>query len=1109
MPGASMNESTVGSPPAARVSAGVSVRPVTALFVDIVGSTALGERLGVEEVRALVAECTTRFVRAIERYGGTVGAQMGDGLAAFFGLEAAREDDMRRAALAALEVRSLAAAFAHEAREAWGVDDLCVRIGLNTGRVAVGPSGSDGRPAALGDAVNVAARLESLADPQTIVVGASFAEALGAQFEFRPLGTRTLKGRRAPVEAYVLVGRRPGPVRGSAEQPMVGRERELFALQEMLSDLQRGHGAIGLILGDAGIGKTKLLAEARAAAPATTMWLGAACLDAGTPPPYEVFADLLRAWLGVQDGQPEVAVRVRLRARLEAAFGAGAGELIAPLGGILGLTPEAGAPTLVGLPIDVQRAAVHGAYVKWLRGIARSSPLVIAVDDCGRMDAGSAELLTEVYALTDVVPILVLAAFRFDPAEPGWPLRTRALQDHAHRTSEFRLGALIDAQARRLIASIDRGATLTDADVADVIRRAEGSPLFVEELVQAIVSDAPVLFPALPAAIEGLLLSRIDALPDVAREVLQSAAILGREFNVGVLERMHGTAAVETAMVDLLRADVVRESRRSPVELTFKHGLLREAARSTLPRERILELHRRAADAIELCDDTEVRDRAAALAWHYVTSGSAGKAVSFLEDLGERYAAVSRYDEAVGLLSRCVAFLKEDGPSEAVIRVGGRLAELLAGSGRITEAVTLLDETVIPASSGRQLPTALVLKGRLLASAGEFEAAAAALEAALDTDAEAPTADRALTLLAQIALRRQELGSARGYLDRVEARAPLSFETRYELASAWAGYLAASGDFVAARGWGAEAVQVAGVLGRTASELKARRQLGLLEILNGDVRAGHAHLVDVATRCTDLGYAIGSIEAGVNLVHACFLLGELAEAERRCRDLLSLRPTPFWRAVILANLAAVLFELDGLDAAQACAVDVLALGVEVTSPAPRIGAYGVLAKVQMARGELDAAEATLDEAQQEATRLLGARSGLSVAVCCGRIELSFLRADANAAHSAAEVALELIDRVERPQRLSVRRLHALAVAERDPAASAEMLSGVIASAREMGLRLEEARALAALAKLRPGEARMLMDAAQTILDDLGARRACLELDELRERALGVTSEGVS
>ena len=186
------------------------MRPITALFADIVGSTGLGERLGPDEVKALVGECVTRMSRAVEEFGGVIQAYMGDGICAYFGIPAAHEDDPERAARAALRIIGVASGYAVEVEEAWGIQGFNIRVGLNSGPAAVGVvGGEDAQTVALGDTTNVAARLQSAAEPGTIVIGPGTASRLAERFVLEPLGDVVVKGRSEPVSASGLVGPRP------------------------------------------------------------------------------------------------------------------------------------------------------------------------------------------------------------------------------------------------------------------------------------------------------------------------------------------------------------------------------------------------------------------------------------------------------------------------------------------------------------------------------------------------------------------------------------------------------------------------------------------------------------------------------------------------------------------------------------------------------------------------------------------------------------------------------------------------------------------------------------------------------------------------------------
>src|SRR6266540_2338170 len=230
-------------------SEGDEIRPITALFADVVGSTALGERLGPDEVKALVGECVTRMSRAVEEFGGTIQAYMGDGICAYFGVPAAHEDDEERAARAALRILQLVAEYRGDIEAGWGLSGFNVRVGINAGQTAVGlVGGADPQEVALGDTTNVAARLQSAAEPGTVAVGEQAARRLQPGFDIESLGAITVKGRDEPVRAFRL----GGPRTDSAPEPesaLVGREAERAWLGTVLDDFVAGRGQVLLISG--------------------------------------------------------------------------------------------------------------------------------------------------------------------------------------------------------------------------------------------------------------------------------------------------------------------------------------------------------------------------------------------------------------------------------------------------------------------------------------------------------------------------------------------------------------------------------------------------------------------------------------------------------------------------------------------------------------------------------------------------------------------------------------------------------------------------------------------------------------------------------------------
>ena len=637
------------------------------MFADIVGSTALGERLPPEDVKALVGECVTQMSKAVEEYGGTVQAYEGDGICAYFGVPQAHEDDPERAARTALRILEVVGEYARDIADAWAIPDFAVRVGINTGRAGVGQVGA-GSPqtVALGDTVNVAARLQSAATPGTIAVGDATARRLAHRFAFEQLGELTVKGRAEPVRHSRLVG----PIRTAAPprlRPLVGREGELGRVRSVLADFESGRGQAILFLGEPGIGKTRMLAELRSFLPGDVTWLEGQCLSYGGLPSWP-FVDMLRRWLGVELGEPEIVVRTRARARLEPLFG---GDPLRALPGIarllrIRLDPEA--------RLQLDEAEVRHAYVTWIEALAAQAPVALAIEDLHWAHPSTRELAEDLLELTERAPLLLVATLRRDPGSEGWRFRTRVLADFSHRATEIALEPLSPEAAREILATLLPG-FLDDALGAELVERAEGNPLYLEELLRSLVEAGGLetrhrtwtttLKPSLllPPALESLLVARIDRLADGPRRLAQVAAVLGREFPVSILEHVAGEET-EDGLAALLRAEIVRELRRYPEFVCgFRHGLLQEAALSSLTAASRRQLYGAVAAAVEQVYEGALDDHFERLAHYHAQSGDLATARDYLDRAAARADELGAGSRADDLRERAARLAAEGSAS--------------------------------------------------------------------------------------------------------------------------------------------------------------------------------------------------------------------------------------------------------------------------------------------------------------------------------------------------------------------------------------------------------------------------------------------------------------
>ena len=662
------------------------LRPITALFADIVGSTGLGERLGPDEVKALIGECVTRMSRAVEDFGGMIQAFMGDGICAYFGVPAAHEDDPERAARAALRIIGVAAGYASEVEAAWGIEGFNVRVGVNSGPAAVGlVGGEDSQTVALGDTTNVAARLQSAAQPGSIAIGPTTASRLDERFVLEPLGEVTVKGRSEPVAASRLVGPRP-VTEPPSRTPLVGRERELARLGTAVADLRAGRGQVVLVVGDAGLGKTRMLAELLSLAGDDVTRLEGRCVSYGAGSPYGPFVELLRTWLGVEETDTELAVRTKLRARAGALLGAAQDRTLPYLGLILSIRLEQDVEReLLALSADELSDRVQGAFARWVEALGATRPLVLAIDDLHWADRTTRDLAERLLALTDRSAVMLAAALRPDPGSQGWSFRLEAQTRFAHRVEELSLAPLEAEAARALIDELVPAGLVGEPVKDEVVTKAEGNPLYLEELLRTLLETGgdrrrtwtitPKTAAELPPALEALLVARIDRLEPGARRLAQVASVVGREFPVSVAAAVADSA--EDDIAELLRAEIVREVRRFPeLECAFRHGLLQEAALSTLTPTSQRALYGRVGLAMEAHLGDQMDDRLEQLAFYFYRSDETEKGLEYLERAAEHAVSVEALGRAEELWERARRLAERRGDQERLEHVAGKLAWL-------------------------------------------------------------------------------------------------------------------------------------------------------------------------------------------------------------------------------------------------------------------------------------------------------------------------------------------------------------------------------------------------------------------------------------------------
>src|SRR6516162_8836348 len=635
-------------------------RPITVMFCDLVGSTSLASRLDAEDWCNMVNAYLDAASNAVTGLGGHVLKKLGDGLMALFGYPQAEENDAERAVRAALAMqRALEELNTRNAGA--GLPELVARIGLESGPVIVDAAGE-----VFGEAPNIAARVQAAAEPETVLVTSTVQRQIAGLFIVEDKGAHELKGVPAPVTLYRILRVSGGRRRKGARlvTPFIGREEDIGVLARRWERARAGEGQFVMIVGEPGIGKSRLVQEFRAQLDDTPhSWIewGSSQLLQNTP------LHPLLGWGRARFGGPEVAPERRL-AELESVLAhikldaAAHAPLVAPLVDIP-VPPE----RVPRLPPDEVHGRQLAAMAAWAIADARAQPLVLVFEDLQWFDPTSIDLVRALSDRGAQVPLLILATARPEFRSP-WSLRPHH--------SIISLTPLDDAQVHLMIAKLAYQRTLSTEVIKGVSERAGGVPLFVEEVTRLLLERGEQGGArAIPPTLRQSLAARLDRLGS-GREVAQIGAVLGRSFSYVVLRNVASQAALvdpgraglgeasdkefdegllQIALGHLLDADLLFVEGVPPEAIyRFKHALIRDAAYDSLLKSRRQTLHRRAAAAL-----IEANEEPEAIARHFTEAGLDNLAIEWWSKAGEDALRRSAYKEAIAHLGKAIAMAEK------------------------------------------------------------------------------------------------------------------------------------------------------------------------------------------------------------------------------------------------------------------------------------------------------------------------------------------------------------------------------------------------------------------------------------------------------------------
>lgn len=684
-------------------------RVVTMLFCDVQGSTAAAGSLDPEDWAEIINGAFEHLIAPVYKYEGTLARLMGDAILAFFGAPIAHEDDPQRAVLAGLEILDAVKPYADEIKKKWGFE-LAVRVGINTGLVVVGEVGSDLRVeySALGDAINVAARMEQTAAPNTLQITGETQRLIAPFFDFTDLGGVEVKGKEEPVQSFRVnsVIAEVGQLRGieGLDSPLVGRSSEMESLTRAASELSEGRGQIVSLMGEAGLGKSRLTAELRRTTETNqqTMWLEGRSLSYETETPYAPFVDILISALASTGLDTSSLNYDQFRSAVAKLTPDSAGSTAPHLASIVGLNPT-GEDQEVVRYLDPPRAKAktfEAAY-SFFQELAANQSLILVFDDLHWIDPTSLELIKMLMPIADQCPLMLVGIYRPRRQERSWEFFESASRDFGHRHVEVNLEPLDTEDARKLVANLLEVDDLPISVRSLILEKAEGNPFFVEEVIRSLLDQDLVVrrdghwhatqeieHIDVPDTLNGVLTARLDALDDSAKRVLQIAAIVGREFDDEQISTViSDPVLLESALLELQRRELIREkSRRAHRMFIFKHAMTQESAYESVLRGDRRGMHLSIGEFLENNRPDQISD----IARHFAAANETERALPYLVVAGNTSAKAYATDEAITTFQQACEIVERRGEDADPIlarQVYEGLGGALSFSNQVDEAV--------------------------------------------------------------------------------------------------------------------------------------------------------------------------------------------------------------------------------------------------------------------------------------------------------------------------------------------------------------------------------------------------------------------------------------
>ena len=643
------------------------------MFADISGFTAMSEKMDAEQVTCVMNDCFCMMEGCIEHHGGTIDKFIGDCVMVLFGIPKALEDAPQKAVNTAIELRNSLYKFNKEKNLSI---PLNIHIGINTGPVVAGMVGGDKKQdfTVMGDTVNLASRLEDASQVGQILVGPATYKATKAGFKYKTLQPITLKGKAEPVPVYELLSitetmsrMQPGADR-MISSVMVGRDTELDKLELAIIKAINREGSIVTVTGEAGIGKSRLIAELRNRdVMKRVILLEGRAISMGANLGYHLIINLLKNWAQIIEEDTEVAAFTKLESAIRTTYPEALGEILPFVATLMGIK-------LVGRYAErmkgIEGEALEKLILKNVRDLitrgTQRTPLVVILEDLHWADTSSIELMESLFRLAAKERIVFINVFRPGYAETGDRITKTIQENYPDKYTEIALQPLDEKETETLITNLLNIKGFPHKLKEQIIERAGGNPYFIEEVVRSFIDEGAVVMKeggfevtdklttmSIPRTINEVLMARIDRLDQKTRDLVKTASVIGRNFFYRILAEVARTIEdMDSRLEYLEEIQLIRERKRmEELEYLFKHALAQEVAYNSILAQRRKQLHKSVADSIEKVFNERLHEFYGMLAYHYSQAEDPDKTEEYLIKAGGGVVEVISLSRGSALLS--------------------------------------------------------------------------------------------------------------------------------------------------------------------------------------------------------------------------------------------------------------------------------------------------------------------------------------------------------------------------------------------------------------------------------------------------------------------------